>query len=673
MDKEGTLSCGAFEIPSGLSLLSINVRSLMARIHDLRMLDLRNVGVLALQEVWAAIPELVQIDGFELAVMKTRPTCRGGGVAIYCRKDIRYEVRQNLVTNIDYEAVGVFVHVRGCKFYIENFYRRPQGNIYACLNAIEENCRDVGNCMIFAGDLNVDFLQPNNLVKQTLRSVGLMNLITLPTRITQDSSTSIDVILSSREFKSFRTDLNLADHFATGIILDGQQRQNTSKIQPTQKCLKVNAKNVATIKDELKSLTWDHLEALNAQDSFEDFYQKFRNVIANNQSNTLPKYKNKHVSFKQAWMNRETLSKRAELTKELNRKNRNFDLIKNLKTEYKKAIRQAKSAYFKKCFDQNDPKKTWQAINELLGKYKSSELHCPLLDQNGKLCQSEVEKANIFNERYANIGMQISNQIHHEDVKPIQKTEKAFKMPDIGPKVVLKCLKSLKSQNSFGPDGISNNVLKTLAEEICTPMSIFINKCYKEGYAPEEFKVARVKMLYKGGDKSSASNYRPISLINSCGKVLDKIFTKHFNSYMYENHLWSQFQNAHIKGRSTMSALAEIVTHIEEETSNGKYVIGISLDIKSAYSCVQYNLIFEKLKLYGVSGSELKFIESYIQNRRQFVELNGCKSSSLKIGAGVPQGSSLASYLYCLYVEGLPGSKQRDHILYGNLKKIARQ
>ena len=66
------------------------------------------------------------------------------------------------------------------------------------------------------------------------------------------------------------------------------------------------------------------------------------------------------------------------------------------------------------------------------------------------------------------------------------------------------------------------------------------------------------------------------------------------------------------------------------------------------------------MKAYGISGNELKFIESYIQNRRQYVELNGSTSNSLEIGAGVPQGSSLASYLYCLYVEGLLGTKNEQ-------------
>ena len=206
--------------------------------------------------------------------------------------------------------------------------------------------------------------------------------------------------------------------------------------------LKINHRNAEKIKAELSNVSWETLQTMSAMESFSFFYQKFKEIIVKYQMESRGKVVNKHISCKQAWMTKELLNKRNDLAKQLNKKNKNYDLIKELRTEYRKSVRKAKSAYYKKLFEDKDPKKTWQAINSLLGKERSQDLFCPIENETGIACKTDVEKAEVFNRLYANIGMHTSENIPHIDREILIPTEKTFSMPTIGPKTVLKCLKT---------------------------------------------------------------------------------------------------------------------------------------------------------------------------------------------------------------------------------------
>ena len=80
------------------------------------------------------------------------------------------------------------------------------------------------------------------------------------------------------------------------------------------------------------------------------------------------------------------------------------------------------------------------------------------------------------------------------------------------------------------------------------------------------------------------------------------------------------------------------------------------MDLSKAFDTLNHNILINKLKFYGVSGISLKWFESYLSQRAQYVEIDGHRSKNKNMKSGVPQGSILGPLLFLIYVNDLPNS-----------------
>ena len=214
-------------------------------------------------------------------------------------------------------------------------------------------------------------------------------------------------------------------------------------------------------------------------------------------------------------------------------------------------------------------------------------------------------------------------------------------------------LQTLKLGKSSGRDNINNMILTEIAYPLSKPLCDLFNYSLSRGIFPDVWKQADVSPLYKKDDHSLVCNYRPISLISSIGKVIEKIVHKHMFNYFNDNSIITCLQSSFVPRDSTVNQLVDIYNTFCKALDNGLKVWAVFCDISKAFDRVCYKSLIYKLKRAGINGLLLDWLSDYLTNRKQRVVIPGGTSDWQFIRAGVPQGSILVPLLFLLYINDI--------------------
>ena len=667
-----------FTNTKGMKVLHQNIRGLHQNLSNLaQIFESGNIDIFTLSEThvvqdsYMDVDDLYTIPGYTF-VKRNRATGKGGGVAIYISNKLMFNRREDL-EHEDIESIWVEIVLKKAKnLLIGTMYRPPDSSLYHDKNfdtkfeSILGKINDTKLETILLGDLNMNYLvkSDHKSSKEIADEYHFEQVIKTPTRITKDSSTLIDVILTNKPAAISRygvIPLSLSDHDCVGCV----RKLNHERFNPrTITCRDYRKYNPQDLCNDLNNKDWSSVYDSTCPNSA---WTKMKEILTNTFTSHVPSITKRVKGRYCPWLTEEIKQHLNERDKLLRKARKSKSHIEWKKYKRKKNycnnfVRQAKNTYQQNLLTENlkDSNKFWDMIKRVfpIKGGKSQKSSAPYIDDSDNSAKS---KANAFCNFFSNVACNLKNHTYPvidfvwKKVSRFPlRTTNVFKFHYVSRVFVEKELKRLKTKKSVGLDDLPPRLLKDTAKVISGPLSHIINLSLKLGIVPSEFKDAKLIPLHKNGKVTSANNYRPISILSVVSKIMERAVHTQLVEYLENNKLLSPQQFGFRKERSTELASTLLLNNIRKEVDSGKLVGAVFIDLSKAFDTLGHAVLLSKLESYGVLHTELEWFTSYLFNRKQVCLYDGEVSDVQPVTCGVPQGSILGPLMFLIHFNDFP-------------------
>lgn len=316
----------------------------------------------------------------------------------------------------------------------------------------------------------------------------------------------------------------------------------------------------------------------------------------------------------------------------------------------------------------------WKAAKRARASH--ARLSHKLVNQNGVAAYSEADRCEMLADAFAKSHVLTANYHHpiETDVEATVRRICVAETPDDNNEMLtnhdemIRLLRGMKNMKAPGNDGIFNILLKRLPDVAIIRMCDIFNACFRCGYFPDQWKIAKIVPIPKPGQNHDApGNYRPISLLNTMSKLFERIIQERMLRHIDENDLLLPEQFGFRRQHSTTHQLLRVIKHIRVNAAKRRKSTGmVLLDVEKAFDSVWHNGLIYKLQQMQFPMTLTKLLMSYLSNRKFGVSVGDAVSALRNVPAGVPQGSVLGPLLYGLYMSDITCPEFCELALYAD-------
>ena len=652
-----------------LTVVHINSQSLSKHYEEIFCIaNFQYLHVILLSETWlkASLPSKhYDLPNYNL-FRHDRIGKIGGGVAMYVRDDIDSKVilKSSEPSGIEFMFMELTVAHKKCVVGV--VYWPPKvGNIFELVEPLAFLSSRYEHIVIM-GDFNINLFNINDNVvisfRDTLQSFDLNLLELNATHHLENTNTWIDHIIVSD---------------TQNVLKHGQKpvpsisKHDLLYLEYSFKCLKYTPKIIQY--RDYKNTDYNELIADAYNSPWENVYQQnnindkvlvLNGIITQLFDLHAPVISARTKRPPAPWITnaiRSLMKQRDNAFRTFKRRKLPSDkeFYKKMRNIVNQQIRNSKIRYFHNLFKtQSDSKHTWKHLKEIgFGKNKETLLVDISLSD--------------FNTYFGNMTSEINSfaketNLHNLGLKKLDTTKDKLYFKCVDANEVGKIIKSLKS-NSTGTDNINAKQLKLILNAILPVVTHVLNFSLTTATFPTEWKHAYIHPIPKTTSPSELKDYRPISILPTLSKVLEKVVRKQLHDFLINCNLLNPLQSGFLDKRSTDTALLKITEDLRKSLDNGQISILTLLDYSKAFDSVDHDILIAKCKNLYFSEHCLKWLKDYLSVRQQCVKINDDVSEATVISRGVPQGSVLGPLLFLIYVNEIPEiMKYCSHHMYAD-------